>query len=184
MYCKYCGNEIANDSIFCSYCGKNLTENKEVKPEIQTYKPESYSQENVNEYNGAASLFKAFFIIVIVIATLAALVFGIYKLSVNSDSKGNIVNKLVERDITKNDYVVSTSQGLTSYAIIITPNRNIKYCDVQCTLYDRNDKRIYSDTISKTDLIKNKTYSYNFDFGFTNSLSGSYIKYNITGKCI
>lgn len=24
MFCKYCGKEIAEDSVFCSYCGKNL----------------------------------------------------------------------------------------------------------------------------------------------------------------
>lgn len=26
MFCKYCGNEIADDTVFCSKCGKNVKE--------------------------------------------------------------------------------------------------------------------------------------------------------------
>ena len=26
MYCKYCGKEIANDSVFCQFCGKKLND--------------------------------------------------------------------------------------------------------------------------------------------------------------
>lgn len=31
MYCRFCGNEILNDSIFCSRCGKNLKCEKNTK---------------------------------------------------------------------------------------------------------------------------------------------------------
>jgi uncharacterized membrane protein YvbJ len=34
MYCKYCGKEIANDSVFCQFCGKNLLESISVNKEI------------------------------------------------------------------------------------------------------------------------------------------------------
>lgn len=30
MYCKYCGKEIADDSIFCKYCGKQLSVELEI----------------------------------------------------------------------------------------------------------------------------------------------------------
>ena len=29
MYCKHCGKEIADDSIFCQHCGKQISERKE-----------------------------------------------------------------------------------------------------------------------------------------------------------
>ena len=38
-------------------------------------------------------------------------------------------------------------------------------------------------TISKTNLKKNNAYTYTFDFGFVNSLSGSNVKFSITGRC-
>ena len=32
MYCKHCGNQIADDAIFCSHCGTKLIENAEPAP--------------------------------------------------------------------------------------------------------------------------------------------------------
>ena len=32
MYCKHCGKEIADDSVFCQYCGGNLQEQQKKKP--------------------------------------------------------------------------------------------------------------------------------------------------------
>ena len=29
MYCKYCGKEHNDESLFCSYCGEQITEKKE-----------------------------------------------------------------------------------------------------------------------------------------------------------
>ena len=34
MYCKNCGKEIAEDSIFCKYCGKNIGEEKSSSRDI------------------------------------------------------------------------------------------------------------------------------------------------------
>lgn len=31
MYCRYCGKQIEEDSIFCKYCGKNVTEREPTK---------------------------------------------------------------------------------------------------------------------------------------------------------
>ena len=112
------------------------------------------------------------------------LIFAGIKINMNKDSNGNIVDKIVERDITKSDYSVSTSQGLTSYSVTIIPNKKINSCNVQFNLYDSKENLIYSDTITKNDLIKNSSYTYTFDYGFTNALSGSKISYKITGKCV
>ena len=32
MYCKHCGKEIADDSVFCQYCGGQLQEQEKKKP--------------------------------------------------------------------------------------------------------------------------------------------------------
>lgn len=32
MYCKHCGKEIADDSVFCQYCGGELQEQEKKKP--------------------------------------------------------------------------------------------------------------------------------------------------------
>ncbi len=90
---------------------------------------------------------------------------------------------LLSRDINKNDYSYSTSQGLTSYTITITPKVDMTNCDVMLTLYSSGNEEVYSDTISKTNLKKGNSYSYKFEFGFMNSLVGNNVRFNVTGKC-
>ena len=90
---------------------------------------------------------------------------------------------LLSRDINQNDYSYSTSQGLTSYTITITPKVDMTNCDVMLTLYSSSNEEVYSDTISKSNLKKGNSYSYNFEFSFMNSLVGNSVRYNVTGKC-
>ena len=75
-------------------------------------------------------------------------------------------------------------QGLTTYTITITPLVNINSCNVNLTLYNRKGEALYSDTQSKTNLIKGNSYSYTFEYGVLNSLTGSSVQYKITGKCV
>ena len=46
MYCKYCGKEIANDSVFCQFCGKNLIESISDNKEIESHDDLNLSSEN------------------------------------------------------------------------------------------------------------------------------------------
>lgn len=172
MYCKFCGKELEENSKFCNYCGKQLEENS-VKSTIE--------QKNDNSSGSGCGTALIF---LLVIGAIIGILFAIVKINMNEDSNGNIVDKIVERDITKSDYAVSTSQGLTSYSITITPNKKLNSCNVQLTLYDSKGNVIYSDTITKNDLMKNSSYTYTFDFGFTNALSGSKVSYKVTGKCV
>lgn len=43
MFCKYCGAEIADDSVFCSKCGKNISEKAETRTEEKPKVEESPS---------------------------------------------------------------------------------------------------------------------------------------------
>lgn len=89
----------------------------------------------------------------------------------------------ITRDITNSDYTYTTSQDLTAYQITIAPKQDFKSCSISLTLYDKNNTKLFSDTITKNDLTKNKSYTYTFEFGFINSLSGTNITFNVTGKC-
>ena len=53
---------------------------------------------------------------------------------------------------------------------------------VAVTLYDSDGSTIYSDTLTKTNLLKDNSYSYKFDYGFLNALSGSRYRTQVTGK--
>ncbi|MBQ9782351.1 MAG: hypothetical protein IJW26_04110 [Clostridia bacterium] len=90
---------------------------------------------------------------------------------------------MLSRDINKNDYSYTTSQGLTSYTITITPKVDMTNCDVMLKLYSSSNEEVYADTISKTNLKKGNSYSYNFEFGFMNALVGNSVRLNVTGKC-
>lgn len=53
MYCKYCGKEIANDSVFCQFCGKNLLEsisvNKEIDEQVEYHDELNLSSEKYED---------------------------------------------------------------------------------------------------------------------------------------
>ena len=171
MYCKFCGKEIDDDSKFCKHCGKQLEENKITKVDDNTIDTESIS---------GWSIFVKFLIITFISFLI---VFVIIKVGSNSGSDGNVINNIVERDITSNDYYVKTSQGITSFSVVIIPNRKIKTCSVECNIFNSSGDVIYSDTITKSNLSMDSSYTYTFDYGFLNALSGYSASYRVTGKC-
>ena len=178
MYCKFCGSKIDDDSTFCYSCGHKVSENKEIKEENHFNNNEK--EKNKEESNGiGASIFAFFVFVAVVIGGLYAAVM----FQENSDSKGNIIDKLVERSITKDDYYVYTSQDITSVTITITPKINIIYCDVECTVYTKENSLLYADTNSKSDLMANKSYSYTFDYGVGNAIFADHYSYKISGQC-
>ena len=185
MFCRYCGQEIDDDSKFCNQCGRKLNtsddDNQIEELENISEKNTTYPTEKTEEGIGCGT---AFFICLFVIIAIIAFAFVVVKLDQNSDSTGSIFDKIVERDIRKSDYSVSTSQDLTTYSVTIRPNTKFNSCTVECKLYNSKGRVIYSDTITKEDLMANSSYTYTFNFGFTNSLSGSKIEYKVSGKCV
>lgn len=180
MFCRYCGKEISDDSKFCNYCGKNLqTDSSQTKVEEK-----NENTINDNEISTNSGCGKSIGISLLIILLSIAIVFVVIKIASNSDSNGNIVDKIVERDITKSDYSMTSKEGLTSYTITIVPNVKMNTCSVELKLLDSKGNVIYADTITKSDLKKGSSYSYTFEFGFINTLSGSKVSYKVTGKCV
>ena len=177
MYCRFCGRQIEDDSSFCTYCGKNLSTsttndnaNKNVNNQNETVvENEETSEEKSSALKGFFILFIPFIIIISIFLAIA---------SSNGSGSG-----LLTRSIKDGDYSCTTSQDLTSYSITIVPNKYFDKCEIELKLYNSSGKNIFSDTISKQNLKKNSSYTYTFDFGFVNSLTGSSIRYTVTGKC-
>ena len=174
MFCNKCGKEIPDGSEFCNHCGKS----QKTEEMVSNVKP------NVNREESGGGCFTGFLKFILISGAIILIILVVIKLVENSDSTSNIIDRVVERDVTSSDYSVSTSQDLTSYSITITPNKKMNYCSVEVKLYDKNGKLLYSDTITKNDLKVGSSYTYTFNFGFTNSLTGSKIRYNVSGKCV
>jgi hypothetical protein len=92
-----------------------------------------------------------------------------------------VIVSIIPQEISPDDYTVNCTQGVTSYSVEIIPTRNIDNCYVEIILYDRYGDELYSETISKTNLKKGIPYTYKFEYGVINSLSGYEVKCNITG---
>ncbi len=170
MYCRFCGKQIDDDSDFCVHCGKNITLNNKEQENEQ----HKLSKNESTEIKEGTSLWGLWLLLPIFVILLVVII------GVASSSTGS---GIMSRDLKSSDYTYTTSQDLTSYRITVIPKRDIDNCDIQLTLYNSKGEKLFSDTISKTNLKEASSYTYTFDFGFVNSLSGSKVKYNITGKC-
>ena len=175
MYCRFCGKQICDDSVFCVHCGKNLNETNKSDSKEQNHKSNNLLQNTTTDTDGGSSLWGLWLLLPIFIILLVVII-GV------ASSSGDF--GIISRDLKSSDYTYETSsQDLTSYSITVIPKRDIDHCDIHLTLYNSKGEKLFSDTISKTNLKEGSSYTYTFDFGFVNSLSGRQVKYNITGKC-
>ena len=170
MYCIYCGTKISDDSIYCKYCGRKLVNNIEIKRET---KEVNFTQDvNTKEKKGKGLKIFLCFLIGIIVCSVSCFAL----------SKIKVTEKLVERAITDKHYSVITTQDDTTYTIMLTPNIDIIYCDVQCSFYNEDSNLLYSTTHSEENLIKDNTYTFIFDYSDLNDYEVSFVKYYITGK--
>lgn len=204
MYCRFCGKEIKDDSVFCSYCGKQVENEKIDASILKNDKNESIeqAQENGEETvtdsstksssghletssatkEGESSLWALWLLIPLFM--MFALILSVVLIVNNADSSDTNNSQITidSKKLTRNDYEYTTSQDINSYSVTIIPKVDIKNCDVEIKLYDSDGDLIYSDTMTKTNLKEGKGYTYTFDFGFVNSLFGRKVKIDISGK--
>ena len=68
MYCKYCGEQIPDDSVICFKCGRQVAEIKAQQPQVVIHNNNVNTNTNVNRvdterpYNKVCSKWKAFFL--------------------------------------------------------------------------------------------------------------------------
>ena len=160
--CPVCKKDIVIDESLeyytCPYCNNNFVR-----------KNEPYTLKR------GAAVKKLLIMIAIAIGIL-------FFVSMVESCKDGALSQSFLRDITKDDYSYIDKEGIGSYSIIINPNTDIKEFTVSCVVYDSNDNVIYSDSITKYDLSENSSYTYTFDYGFANSLQGSYVRCSFEGK--
>ena len=71
MYCKYCGNEIEDNSKFCKNCGKNLIEDK---PKENTEQKKPIENHKDEKWPTGLKIFLAIIIIVTIISSVTGIV--------------------------------------------------------------------------------------------------------------
>lgn len=85
MFCKYCGKEIAEDSIYCSWCGKNITKTidpiQKIKVEdpVQVVLKEKEKQEwqSAENLNWQKPYVARLFQIILLLFALSSMIYGI-----------------------------------------------------------------------------------------------------------
>ena len=189
MYCKRCGRKIDDDSTFCMYCGQEITipsdesmQSSVTDAECSDMSVTTSSAHTKETCDSAPEKRRSSRLPILLILFFIIFIVAII---IDKDSKPTVASSSVyetDNRLKSYDYSYSTSQDLTSYTIFITPNRDLKNCSIELTLYNENGAKIYANTITKTNLVDGSTYAYTFEFGVTNALSGSQVYYTITGE--
>ena len=193
MYCKRCGKKIDDDSTFCMYCGQEITIPSDESMQSPVTDAEcsdmsvTTSSAHTKETCDSAPKKRRSRTLPLLLILFSPIIFLVIMVAIiiAKDSKPTVASGSVYKTDNKLrtcDYSYSESQDLTSYTIFITPNRDIKNCSIELTLYNENGAKIYANTITKTNLVDGSTYAYTFEYGVTNALSGSKVYYTITGE--
>ena len=77
MYCRFCGKEIENDSLFCEYCGQSRAKKSEASTQETRIELPLEKEEKDNERVGRAVASGVFFIV-----SLPSSLIGIFAIAV------------------------------------------------------------------------------------------------------
>lgn len=145
MFCKHCGTQIDDDSIYCNKCGEKQ-KNNEIEEKI--INAQENEVKNKNNKNGGK------FIIGIIICFLITLaIITIIDINKNpedyiKDSKYEDSNddtpQLFTRDARINDVTITTETNYNNLGIdiIILPNVDIEGLEIKLIHYDKNGKEL------------------------------------------
>ncbi len=130
---------------------------------------------------------------IVIIAIIAGLGFGIYKLiEVNaSKAMGNTDGntKLLSRSANNNDIICDSTLDLSSFGakFIITPQTDIENLSVKVTLTDKNKKALYTTTKSLGNVKEGISVNFSLsimDIGLSASLKGEYVSISVVGGTV
>lgn len=98
MFCKYCGKEIAEDSIYCSWCGKNITKTTDpiqkikVEDAVQVVLKEEEKQkwQSAENLNWQKPYVAKLFQIILILLALSSMIYGIVWCAIGGKRDGLI----------------------------------------------------------------------------------------------
>lgn len=188
MYCKYCGNEIEDNSKFCKNCGKNLTEDKPKENTEQNKPIENHKDE---KWPTGLKIFLAIIIILAIIGSVIGIVLGhlpINNKNQNSTNNGNQIvntddNKLLSRNANINDINIVWHDNSLSYSGTVVPKTDIENLVLTFKFYDSNKNTVK--TIEKRfgNITKNQQYDFTItmsELGYSTALKISGVRYNVS----
>lgn len=185
MFCKFCGKQVDDDSLFCSNCGNSLIKSKKCETEVElSQNDESVNFSTSKEEVAIAKEKRSRKGELILLFIMIAMIIFAFSTCTHQDefTENSSGCAILTREITSDDYTYTTQQSLTSYTIYLTPKVDFESCEVELILYNSSYEKIYADTITKKDLKKGSSYAYTFDFGVGNSLSGKEVMFYFSGK--
>ena len=144
MYCKRCGAEIADDSIYCSKCGQKVIESKIEK------------KSDLSKKQNKIKLSK----IQITIIGIFVFVFSII-MTYNHFFPNGIKSTLF-RDAQNSDIKVEYHNDNYSLDLIITAQKNIKDLEITIIILDEHDNQIKEFSKYIGDLKKGEIYRKSF----------------------
>jgi len=122
-YCRKCGYQLEDDALFCSQCGEKITKEQ----------PGEGEKEKKKDKTGCGCL------TVLFIAIVAFLAFAFtFNTADNGGGDSGLLNKMISRDATNNDIIVTQEMNLSALGVdlVITPNTDIKNLRLEMTFYD------------------------------------------------
>lgn len=153
MYCKQCGTEIADDSIYCSKCGQKQSQKIENQDTISI-------QGELEKQEGCL---KHILIIFAILITIILVFSGIAMIAQNmktnnktsQNTNDNTANNYIEKDpqylsreAKNSDIIIEKEIKITSLScdLIISPQTNISNLKIKIVFYGKNDQIIFETT--------------------------------------
>lgn len=160
MYCKECGQQIADDSKFCNFCGAKQEEIKADKPE----KEESFWK----------PIIVSTVVLFIVIAAIAVSGIIAYQ-AINDDKDINDINNAIisDRNANSNDIYIDFIKipylsKADEYTIKIQANEKIKSLTIEIDFLDKDGIVLKTEEMDIGDITPGNVYTFTITQGGMN----------------